>query len=311
MRLEWLEDLVAILESGSFNEAAARRFVTQPAFSRRIRAIEDYVGAELFDRERKPVGLREPISVHQDDIKRIVAQTRDLLYELRRQSRESHNRIVIASQHAITATLAARVVYALSDRMDISVRLKSGNRDEIHALLMTKQADLLLNYQSASEAASDEDRFIERQLLGQERLIPVFPPQYLTWLDERLGQGELPIVAYPSDAFLGWIFNEELLAQMQERDLVRRKVETALTLAALELAVNGVGVAWVPESLANNHLSNKLLVDLSDRLPFARLTIVAQRLAASHSAAENYLWDDVLRHRMASGALSGIQPISA
>ena len=301
MRLEWLEDLVAILESGSFNEAASRRFVTQPAFSRRIKAIEDYVGAELFDRDKKPAGLREPIIAHQDDIKRIVAQTRDLLYELRRQGRESHNRVVIASQHAITATLAAKVVHGLSDDMDISVRLLSANRDECHALMMTKQADLLLSYQSMAEAASENDRFVERQILGSERLIPVFPPKQMSWLKKHMDEGQLPIVAYPSDAFLGWIFNEEILPHMQQREFVRRKAETALTLAAIELAINGVGVCWVPEGLARGPIQNGNLMDLSAQFPSCDLSIVAQRLASNHSSVENYLWEDVLGKRAILG----------
>ncbi|MCB2102451.1 MAG: LysR family transcriptional regulator, partial [Rhodobacterales bacterium] len=37
MELSWLEDFVALAETGSFSRAAERRNLTQPAFSRRIR----------------------------------------------------------------------------------------------------------------------------------------------------------------------------------------------------------------------------------------------------------------------------------
>ena len=40
MELKWLEDFVALAENGSFSKAAKARYVTQPAFSRRIRALE-------------------------------------------------------------------------------------------------------------------------------------------------------------------------------------------------------------------------------------------------------------------------------
>ena len=46
MDTRWLEDVLALLEEGTLNRAAARRNVTQPAFSRRIRAFEDWIGAE-------------------------------------------------------------------------------------------------------------------------------------------------------------------------------------------------------------------------------------------------------------------------
>jgi DNA-binding transcriptional LysR family regulator len=298
MRLEWLEDLVAILESGSMSEAAKRRFVTQPAFSRRIRAIEDYIGAELFDRDRKPIGLRAPLSAHQDDIKRIVAQTRDLVYELRRQSRESHNRIVIVSQHAITVTLAARIVQTLTSELDLSVRLISANREECRTLLVTKQADLLLGYYSATETPGQGESFIESQIIGAEALIPVFAASQMDQLAEKLAAGELPVVAYPSDAFLGWIFNNEILPRMAERDLVRRKVETALTHAALALAINGLGVAWVPERLAAGALAAGQIRALQDQYPSTTMKLVAQRLSGSHSRVEDYLWQDVLQRHI-------------
>ena len=60
MKLEWLEDIIAIFESESLNEAATRRYLTQPAFSRRVRSIEEYLGVELMDR---PV-LGAPICHH-------------------------------------------------------------------------------------------------------------------------------------------------------------------------------------------------------------------------------------------------------
>ena len=55
MNLEWIDDLLAVIDSGSLSNAAQRRFITQPAFSRRIRAIEKNMGITLIDRARKPV----------------------------------------------------------------------------------------------------------------------------------------------------------------------------------------------------------------------------------------------------------------
>lgn len=290
MRLEWLEDIVAVMETGSFSAAAERRFLTQPAFSRRIKAIEDYVGTELFDRERKPVRLKPVIESRQDDIRLAIVALKDLVYEFRRQGRETHNRVVIASQHAITATRAPAIVELLSQRMDVSVRLRSANRDECLALLMTKQADLVLNYQSMTEAGADPGDLLERAELGYDRFVPVFSRSRLDALNDAFARGELPIVAYPNDAFLGRVFNEELATRMTHIGFVRRKVETALTLAALQFAINGVGVAWVPKSLAFEHVRDGALADLSTSLPATTLSIVAMRLSGRHTETDERLW---------------------
>ena len=58
MELKWLEDLLVLLEEKSVTRAAARRHVTQPAFSRRIRQLEQWLGVEIVDRSTKPVSFR-------------------------------------------------------------------------------------------------------------------------------------------------------------------------------------------------------------------------------------------------------------
>ena len=50
MELKWLEDFVSLAETLNFSRSADERSVTQPAFSRRIRSLETWLGADLDDR---------------------------------------------------------------------------------------------------------------------------------------------------------------------------------------------------------------------------------------------------------------------
>lgn len=50
MTLVQLRHLIALAESGSFSRSAEAMFLTQPALSRSIRALEDEMGQALFDR---------------------------------------------------------------------------------------------------------------------------------------------------------------------------------------------------------------------------------------------------------------------
>ena len=52
--LEWLEDFVALAESGNFSRAAEARAIAQPALSRHMRSLEEWVGTELVDRSAHP-----------------------------------------------------------------------------------------------------------------------------------------------------------------------------------------------------------------------------------------------------------------
>lgn len=57
MELAWLQDFLSLAEAGCFSRAAEQRNMTQPAFSRRIKALEAWVDADLFYRDARPVML--------------------------------------------------------------------------------------------------------------------------------------------------------------------------------------------------------------------------------------------------------------
>lgn len=53
----WLLDFVELAKSGNFSRAAELRNVTQPAFSRQVKQLEEWVGVTLVDRGSHPVEL--------------------------------------------------------------------------------------------------------------------------------------------------------------------------------------------------------------------------------------------------------------
>ncbi|WP_224823830.1 LysR family transcriptional regulator [Cognatishimia sp. MH4019] len=277
MRLEWLEDILAVVDTGSLSEAAERRNLTQSAFSRRVRMIEEHVGVPLFDRARKPVQLTPATAAQEDHIRALAADLHGLVNELRSQTATAQNRIVIACQHAIATSLAPRIVQDLVGHDGLTVRLRSANLDACYGMLISREADLTIAYRTARDRAPGREGFFETLDLGSDSLIPVCAPN----LPMR---GVLPVIAYPADAYLG---------TLTERDITlnrpfEKRAETALTTSVLELAKAGVGVGWVPHTLAAAGLKAGDLVQ--PELPSVQLSIVAVRLAGPHARAENRAW---------------------
>jgi DNA-binding transcriptional LysR family regulator len=296
MRLEWLEDILAVLETGSLIRASEQRFLSQPAFSRRIKQIEAHVGAELFDRSKKPVQLKQSVIDQQVNIRELAAGLRDLRNELKRQDRETLGRIIIASQHAITTSLTPLLVRKLSDRDNINIRLRSANHDECYTLLMTKQVDFILVYQSENEQIPVREGIFEQCDLGREKFIPVYATHALNRFKEEYENGDISVVAYPADAFLGQVVNQEIFPHMWRATTIHKKAETALTLAAVPLALSGVGVAWLPFSIVAADLANRKLTNLSDILPACELSIVGVRLLNLESTSTNAAWEIITSH---------------
>ncbi len=57
MDTKLLEDFLSLASSKNFSRSAEERFITQPAFSRRIKALEAWAGTSLIDRDSYPIEL--------------------------------------------------------------------------------------------------------------------------------------------------------------------------------------------------------------------------------------------------------------
>ncbi|ATQ73386.1 MULTISPECIES: LysR family transcriptional regulator [Massilia] len=57
MDMKWVEDFLCLADTRSFSRSASERHSSQPAFSRRIRSLETWLGATLVDRSCNPPSL--------------------------------------------------------------------------------------------------------------------------------------------------------------------------------------------------------------------------------------------------------------
>jgi DNA-binding transcriptional LysR family regulator len=289
MRLEWIEDILAVAEHGSFQAACEKRHVSQPAFSRRIRQIEQALGATLFDRTARPARLSPHVQGQIDRMRELSAGLRDLGAALRDGRSSAHRRVVIASQHAIAATWTPDIIRRYAD-LDIDTRLRTANRDECLAQIMTRRADIALIHDVADAQEIPGSDFLDIKPIGAETLIPVFAGDRLASLKDFDAHGELPVIAYPSDVFLGQVQRRIIFPRLARTGRIRTRLETALTVAALEFARTGLGVAWIPEYLAAADIERGRLVNLSATLPAISMTVIAARLSDARSPIVDPVW---------------------
>ncbi len=284
MKLEWLEDLLAVIEQGSLSKAAVARHLTQPAFSRRVRVIETYLDCELFDRSRKPLQLTQAVLDLEPSIRDCVSRIRELSHNLE-QSAGVEPLLVMACQHSISTAVAPSMITQLADTIEARIRLRSANRDECLTMVLTGQAGVAVVYQltdSDSESVA-AFRFIDTVCVGQDELIPVLAPASLARYRREKRKGELSVVAYPEEVYLGMVFRQKILPSLSPHYQVRWNAETGLTTAAAEFARSGAGVAWVPRSLVTTQLRDGSLILADSKLPCVLLDICLLKLTQSSS----------------------------
>lgn len=268
MRLEWIEDIIAVMETGSLARAAERRFVTQSAFTRRIRMIETSIGADLFDRNHKPIKVLPAVRALEPDLREAASRLVKLRSGLRDASNTAASTLAFACQHAITATVSPRIVAALTETPGVSVRVRSGNHDECMLMILSGEVDFALMYDSQT-FPNDIPHAFDRVILDREWLIPVCTPA----LRAAAEGPEIPVISYPAEVFLGRFFALNLAPRLPPAVSVVSRAEAALTLAVYRYALNGTGIAWLPQTLVQAAIGRGELCRLDDILPSGELDL--------------------------------------
>lgn len=104
---KWLYDFLTLEKCRNFSQAAVSRNVSQPAFSRRIRALEQAIGVELFNRQVTPLQLSEQGKIFHSQIRHLLQQLESNLAELRggsdyAQRKNQDSRCTLSFPRAVT-----------------------------------------------------------------------------------------------------------------------------------------------------------------------------------------------------------------
>lgn len=291
MKLSWLEDLVALAESDTLSEAAGRRHLTQSAFTRRIQGIEHWLGVPVVKTGRRPAQVTKAVLAHQTEIRSLIGEFYRLRAEIQASQGEGE-RILIASTHSITATHMPGIVSMLRRQLaGLSIRLRSANQGDCLTLVMTRDVSAFVGYETRRLPIKDGDGALEKISLDKDRLIPCISASHPALVGGGIGRtGRLDVIAYPSDVFLGKVLHNQILPELSEQFDYTVSCETALTQGVLELTAAGVGIGWLPESIAKAGIRNGSLKNLGTELQIVSLYLVACRLKDSRSKLSDSLW---------------------
>ena len=305
MDIGWIDDLLALEEHGTLVAAAAARHVTQPAFSRRIAAIEAWCGASLVDRSRRPLRLRPEARALLPDLRATAANLQQLREDLRRAHGQG-SRVVIATQHSLAISLMPKLHPMLEQaetglsRANGLLRLRSVNRSEGLVLLLTGAAELLICQETAAHPLALGAVDVERLFIGQDRLVPVCGwPGTVERVVAALRDGQpcdLAAVTYPADAFLGRVLRDECLSQVPPSLRISTRIETALTPALAGFVQGRDLIGWLPESMVEPLVADGALHRLPERLGVAPLSISAVRIMGRDRTAISRIWKGLERY---------------
>jgi DNA-binding transcriptional LysR family regulator len=303
MDLTWLEDFLVLAEQKNFSRAAEARNVSQPAFSRRIRALEDWIGTPLFVRGAQGANLTRA-GLH---FQPLAADLMRNLHRARRDTRAVGERetgsLSIAATHALSFTFfpswirrhmrfeALGTLSLISDSMEACEQIMLGG--EVHFLLCHYHADVPTRF--------DDSRF-ESICVGQDLLVPVCAPDpegRPLWPLPGTTEKPVRLLAYSPASGLGRSLaahrsgNTE--ASRQESVFISHLAATLMTMAR-----EGHGVAWLPLGLAEEDLKLSRLMRAGPESFDIPVEIRLFRSPDCRNHAADELWRHICRHGSAT-----------
>lgn len=263
METKWLEDFVSLAETRSFSRSAQLRHVTQPAFSRRIQSLEAWAGTDLVDRSSYPTRLTPAGETLYDQSLEILQSLQTTRAMLRGHSTVGQDFIEFAVPHTLAFTFFPAWVSSLRQNFGaIKSRLIALNVHDAVMRLVEGSCDLLIAYHHESQPYQFDNERYEMVSLGQELVAPYAranadgSPQFC--LPGR-ADAPLPYLGYAPGAYLG-LMVETILKDSGTPVHLDRVYETDMAEGLKAMALEGHGVAFLPQSAIRKELRAKKLV---------------------------------------------------
>ncbi|MGB4116121.1 MAG: LysR family transcriptional regulator [Polaromonas sp.] len=259
---KWLEDFLMLARERNFSKAAALRHVTQPQFSRRIRALELWAGAELVNRAGVPITLTPAGDTLLTSAKLAVNALLDARTRIAN-LQGGGNWTTLFTGRTLSRTVVPMLLAKVRKQLgDVPVRLMTGSIHDGAIALEQGGADFLLSFAHPRLALSLDDQQFEGMTLSHDELVAVSQP-----LPSGKPRHALPGTAAKPVKALS--FAPQLaLAQILQDSLNRARqplhlqviTESDFAESLHEQALQGAGVAWLPRALVVGDLKAGRLV---------------------------------------------------
>ena len=268
MNLIWLEDFVALAVTGNFSRAADDRHSSQPAFSRRIRALEEWIGADLFDRSTQPARLTEVGEWFVGVARDLVARVARVPGDAKKVGESSSVTLRIASTHALSFTFLPRWLRSLESHTTLGpVQLMSDVLQRCEELMFQSKVQFVLCHAHHKAKGVLDAEPYKSARIGEGLLIAVSAPDEEGRARHRLARqaaAVVPVLQYSEESGLGRIMRAVVGRKLES--LPVQIVFTAHLASVLRaMALDGRGIAWLPLTQVEDDIGRgRLVVAASD-----------------------------------------------
>lgn len=252
MEIRQVRVFLMLAEELHFGRSARRLGVVQSAVSQTLRALEDEIGAELFERSKRRVALSAAGQAFTEPARRALEEFERAKASARGAATGETGELRIQCTLMAALTALPRVVAAYQHRYpNVNVQVGSSGSVEQVRGLREWRCDIAFMPKASAKRAIEDDRSLQLESLEADPLCAVF----------KRGQAFSKRVSLPLRELAGrsMVFlrerDEPQVYQRFREKCVAAGFEPKITVqvesveAALAFAAAGVGVACLPSSI--------------------------------------------------------------
>lgn len=268
METRWLEDFLVLADTGSFTRSAEVRHLTQPAFSRRIKSLESWFGADLIDRTTYPTKLTTAGELLREQAVLMLGQINSTRAQLRGLQPLPAGTLSLAVPHTLSFSFFPKWLSKVEQGFGpLSCRLQASNVHDALLAFVEGGCDLLMCYHHPKQPVDLADPRYSGLRLGVESLRP-----YVRSKPDRSPRHALPGSAAQPLPFLGYANNayfrlmtDLILEAAPEPTFLSLRYETDMAEGLKNMVLEGHGVAFLPTSSVQRELRSRQLVLAADQ----------------------------------------------
>ncbi|MGH1416072.1 MAG: LysR family transcriptional regulator [Pelagimonas sp.] len=298
MDIIWLRDFEALVAQKNFSRAAEERNVSQPAFSRRIRALEDTVGVKLINRQTLPLSLTPAGEVFLSQARVMLRTYEETIERCQIIDAAGENVIRFATSQSLYMTHYKTHIAPLVEEggLDIDLNSTSWAADQFVSALQQGYCDVILTYwhPTMDFLAPLEASQCEYVTLNRDDFIPVAKsggdgPLF------HMGKGQnkpVPLLSYGTASALRTVVDAMLRKHIEgPKILVMNRNVLAISVKAMIL--EGFGMGWLPRELCRGDLEDGRLQQIGDDSFVEELEVRLYRSVENKKPTLKTLWDTI------------------
>ena len=297
----WLEDFLTLLEERGFARAAARRNVTQPAFSRRIQALEHWLEVPLFERNShslQPTAAGLAFKSYAEEVLRSLSTGR---MEAQQADESAGSVLSFAATHVLSMTFFPNWLrqLELGSPLAESVQLTADHMVACERLMHEGRCQFLLCHEHAGGLGSLDPTMFSSLRIGEDSLVPISAPRVARSAEALFALGEengrIPYLSYTAESGMGRILAAAWkghAAMSQLNSIFASHVASVL----VAMVRDGRGVAWAPLSLVAEALEEGSLVRAGAAEFDVPLDIRVYKARSARGQAAEALWKRLGMH---------------